>query len=327
MEKPIIFFSHSSQDEKYLRLLKDIIENQTGSAIDIFLSSDGQSIPLGRNWVKKVEEALTKTSLMFVFISPNSLQSNWLYFEAGYVYSNDVRVVPVGILGVNLNTIKPPLSLLQGFNLDKEDSLGNIIGVINEEYKTKFDYNIDEKYYKNFEDNLFLMENQLVSQLHFSVQTSIDLLPLIDKKLINMGMNSQITGDSLRGNGIILKKFANNKIEVTIDGLLLNPLIPIINNYIDKTTTNYYDEVFAISLEPNIYISDIDFIRQTSLLIGSEITIASQDLFSFREVNFHLSQKIIHFTLKEDYFWTVKDIRDLCQILFDKEIIKKITPS
>lgn len=50
---------------------------------------------------------------MFVFISPHSLRSNWLFFESGFAYSRDIKVVPVGILGVDLGTLSPPLSLLQ----------------------------------------------------------------------------------------------------------------------------------------------------------------------------------------------------------------------
>ena len=78
MEKPVVFFSHSSKDEQYLRRLRQMIDSKTGEAIIIFLSSDGQSIPFGRNWVHKIEEALGDASLMFVFISPNSLVSNWI---------------------------------------------------------------------------------------------------------------------------------------------------------------------------------------------------------------------------------------------------------
>ncbi len=138
MDKPIVFFSHSSKDEKILKKLKKAIDDKTGEAIDIFLSSDGQSIPFGTNWVYKLQEALEKTSLMFTFVSPNSLQSNWIYFESGYVSAKDIDVIPVGISGVDLSKIAAPLSLLQGFNLHTKTALGNIISVINKTYDTKF---------------------------------------------------------------------------------------------------------------------------------------------------------------------------------------------
>jgi TIR domain len=132
MSKPTIFFSHSSRDQKGLARLKDLFLVKTGSSIDVFLSSDGQSIPLGRNWVHKIQEALDRASLMVVFVTPSSLRSSWLFFESGFAYSKGIRVVPVGFLGVDLGTLPPPLGLLQGFNITSEAGLNNVIAVANE---------------------------------------------------------------------------------------------------------------------------------------------------------------------------------------------------
>jgi len=133
MTKPTIFFSHSSNDRKLLTKLKDLFIEKTGGSIDIFLSSDGQSIPFGKNWVHRVEQALGTAKAMFVFITPTSIRSNWLYFESGYAYSKGISVVPVGLLGVDLSIINPPLSLLQGFNVSSEEGLNNIISMVNTE--------------------------------------------------------------------------------------------------------------------------------------------------------------------------------------------------
>lgn len=35
--------------------------------------------------------------IMFVFVTENSISSGWIYFEAGYAYSNGIQVIPVGI--------------------------------------------------------------------------------------------------------------------------------------------------------------------------------------------------------------------------------------
>ena len=104
---------------------------KTGGSIDVFLSSDGQSIPFGRNWVHSVEQALNDAKLMVVFVTPNSLRSNWLHFESGYAYSKNIRVVPVGI-GIDLATVGAPLNLLQGFNITSEAGLKNLNSVVNE---------------------------------------------------------------------------------------------------------------------------------------------------------------------------------------------------
>ena len=62
---------------------------------------------------------------------PTPLRSSWVYFEAGHDYSKGIRVVPVGVLGVDLVEVPPPLSLLQGFNIRLESSPNSIIAVLN----------------------------------------------------------------------------------------------------------------------------------------------------------------------------------------------------
>jgi hypothetical protein len=57
---------------------------KTHGTIDVFLSSDGQSIQLGHNWVAEVQNALERARFMAVFLTPNSIQSGWIHFEAGY---------------------------------------------------------------------------------------------------------------------------------------------------------------------------------------------------------------------------------------------------
>ncbi len=133
MQKPATFFSHSSQDKHALAKLKEQFLSKTGGSIDVFLSSDGQSIPFGRNWVHSVEQALNDTKLMVVFVTPNSLRSSWLHFESGYAYSKNIQVIPVGI-GIDLATVGAPLNLLQGFNITSEAGLNNLIAVVNEAF-------------------------------------------------------------------------------------------------------------------------------------------------------------------------------------------------
>lgn len=130
----------------------------TGGTLDIFMSSDGESIPFGRNWVHKIEEGLNSASIMFVFVTPTSINSNWIYFEAGFAYSKDIEVIPVA-LGVDIGLLKAPLNLLQGFNLTSSDSLNNFISVINRKFNFSFDekFNVDDY---NSIDNKMTDDNQ-----------------------------------------------------------------------------------------------------------------------------------------------------------------------
>ena len=144
MHKPTIFFSHSSKDKEAILKIKNKLDMATGGVLDIFMSSDGQSIPFGTNWIHKIEEGLQSAKIMFVFVTEVSVASGWIYFEAGFAYSKGIQVVPVGI-GIDIGTLKAPLNLLQGFNITSEDSLNNFITIINR----TFDYRFQEAFDKN----------------------------------------------------------------------------------------------------------------------------------------------------------------------------------
>jgi len=147
MEKPIIFFSHSSKDSKILTKLKEQILSKCKDSIQIFLSSDGQSIPFGKNWVHQIEKALNSATIFFIFLTPNSVNSKWVHFEAGHAYSKKLKVIPIGLFGQDLNSITPPLSLLQGFNITDKNGLNNILAIINKHYSFTFEESFNQEDY------------------------------------------------------------------------------------------------------------------------------------------------------------------------------------
>ena len=162
MSKSVLFFSHSSKDKDIIIPIKEKINSITGNTFDIFMSSDGQSIPFGRNWVHKIEEGLAKAKIMFVFITENSLLSGWIYFESGFAYSKGIQVIPVGI-GVDIGSLKPPLNLLQGFNITSVDSLNNFTSIINSTFKTSFSEKFVEDDYETI-NRFALKENNNYGQ-------------------------------------------------------------------------------------------------------------------------------------------------------------------
>ena len=138
MSKPTIFFSHSSKDKEIVLKIKNKLMKYTSNTIEIFQSSDGESIPFGTNWIHKVEDGLKNSKVMFVFVTENSISSGWIYFEAGFAYSKGIHVIPVG-LGINVGDLKAPLNLLQGYNITSEDGLNNFLTIINREFSYDFD--------------------------------------------------------------------------------------------------------------------------------------------------------------------------------------------
>lgn len=64
MSKPTLFFSHSSQDKDMVLAIKNKVMKYTSGTLEIFQSSDGESIPFGTNWIHKVEEGLKEARVM-----------------------------------------------------------------------------------------------------------------------------------------------------------------------------------------------------------------------------------------------------------------------
>ncbi len=137
MGKPTLFFSHTAKDKELVLAVREKLMRYTNGVLEIFQSSDGQSIPFGSNWVNKVEEGLKQTDIMFVFATENSVSSGWIYFEAGFAYSKGVQVVPIGI-GVDVGSLRGPFHLLQGFNIISGDSLNNLITIVNQKFGYTF---------------------------------------------------------------------------------------------------------------------------------------------------------------------------------------------
>jgi len=147
MKKPVIFFSHSSNDRKVLVRIKELLNKNTDNKFNIYLSSDGQSIPFGVQWLYEIEKALEDSEVTFIFLSPNSIHSKWVSFESGYAYMlyklknrektghNRRRLVPIGIIGVDVAELGDPFNLLQGFNLQSQDGLNNILKILSDVFR------------------------------------------------------------------------------------------------------------------------------------------------------------------------------------------------
>lgn len=175
MNKSTLFFSHSSKDKDMILAIKTKVMKYTSNTLEIFQSSDGESIPFGTNWIHKVEEGLDDAKVMFVFVTENSISSGWIYFEAGYAYSKGIHVIPVGV-GVSVGDLKAPLNLLQGFNITSAGGLNNFITIINRE----FSYDFPELFTpEDYDEIITLSSGSGVVNSHFdeivrSVKFSLD---------------------------------------------------------------------------------------------------------------------------------------------------------
>jgi len=121
--KKRIFISHISEESSLAKILKDEILKRTSGMVDIFVSSDGESIEAGQEWLETIKKALRESELMIALCSKESINRSWVNFEIGAGWSKGVKVIPVCHTDLELKQLKPPISMLQGITINREDEL------------------------------------------------------------------------------------------------------------------------------------------------------------------------------------------------------------
>lgn len=309
--KPTIFFSHSSKDKDSLMKLKELIEEKTGGTINIFMSSDGQSIPFGSNWMYKIEEGLKDAKIMFVFITPKSIDTGWIYFEAGYAYSKGIEVIPIGI-NIDIGSIKPPISLLQGFNLTSEESINNIIHVINK----RFDYSIKANFskadfnkisYKSDEsESLTEIKNSIdyITTRVFSYTTNEKKIEIDCKKcfddikcyLLEKNIEFASGENNVLVNGLkICFNDKINELEFKMDAIGFFKQFVLVNDIV-KMCYGEKDTHFIVINVKNNYKLLNDYIKVSSKIMNNiEFSISKRKVgcFKYKQYEFRVESQVI----------------------------------
>jgi hypothetical protein len=304
MRKPIVFLSHSTRDSNVLQKIKEYLDIKLGGAVDLFLSGDGESIPLGRNWVHRIEEALELCELMFVFITPQSFQSKWIYFEAGYAYAKKTRVVPVALLETSLTHLESPLSLLQGFNVRSFEGLNNLIAIINDQYSFKFLESFTQTEYDqilhqetNHQRAAFGAHSRDIDYIRFTFPEGlVSSLDKIESVLSSQNLSSQKLDDSLYSYGLSCTSERSSKIDepravINLDPELIRFTFPLVMKVFDDTAPNTPRNFRVIFRESIRLIQDRN--RVTSRIYGTEITFAEAGLFRYGIMLFSLGNYVI----------------------------------
>lgn len=318
MDKPTIFFSHSSIDKEYISELQKGVNDRTSGTINIFQSSDGESIPFGNNWVHKIEENLHKAKIMFVFISPESLSSSWIYFESGFAYAKGVKVIPIGIKGVDIGKLRPPLNLLQGFNLVSEAGMNNIISILNDEFSCNFSISFSSDDFKKislFDENHLLNTTgafEKINCLQFDFYRAISVegpqsqnrlvtkaINIFQEKLNKLGVQSAFSDNNkLHAHGLIAKvhNMNDNSIgfSVTIDPFMLKTYEKIISNiFIDMYENNSLSQCwFKVYFNRGVSLETTDFKVSSKLSqAGIEFLNTNGRYFKFGGLEFTLESE------------------------------------
>lgn len=300
MDKPTVFFSHSSIDRDYISELQKGVNERTSGTVNVFQSSDGESIPFGNNWVHKIEENLHKAKIMFVFVSPESLSSSWIYFESGFAYAKNVRVIPIGIKGVDIGKLRPPLNLLQGFNLVSEAGMNNIISILNNTFQCSFPASFNAGDYAKismFDEGFISNAHNVLDKVNYlkinfpsgiapavgsSERNDIVNQPItaFQEKINKLGVQSAFSSrEKLHAHGLIATvNHDGGNLSVKIDPYMLKTYEELISNIFDGMYKNYSPENCWL----DVILNDSVFMETTNFKVSSKL---SQENVDFFEVN------------------------------------------
>ena len=256
MIKPTVFFSHSSKDQKVISKLKEQLVKKTGNSIDFFSSSDGQSVSFGKNWVHSVEKALSESSIMFVFLTPNSIHSNWIYFESGFSYSKGIEVIPIGFLGIDLNELQPPLSLLQGFNITSFEGLNNMVDIMNSKFKFSHEGSFNK-------EDLFLLEEL---SLNSKVYSKENILNTIEKIHLTLSRKINNGEDSIEIIDDAFNKAVNYCIDNKVDHRAIGSTLEIhglsLTRISGSSISVIEDYFFLIKIDPFLHVQNLRHVKE-----------------------------------------------------------------
>jgi HEAT repeat protein len=109
-----VFISHTSIEKDLAIFLKERIEKDFLGLVNVFVSSDQESIEAGESWLEALRRALKSASLEIILCSPASITKPWVNFEAGAAWLQGIPVVPLCHSGLQTTALPMPLSSLQG---------------------------------------------------------------------------------------------------------------------------------------------------------------------------------------------------------------------
>lgn len=127
-----IFISHISEEAEAAARLKHALERDFLGMLDVFVSSDTESIAAGEQWLSSIDAALREAAMLLILCSPESVTRPWINFEAGAAWMRQIPLVPVCHAGLVPHGLPMPLSLRQGVGISDPSGLQRLYGRVAE---------------------------------------------------------------------------------------------------------------------------------------------------------------------------------------------------
>ncbi|MBF0889767.1 MULTISPECIES: toll/interleukin-1 receptor domain-containing protein [Gluconobacter] len=121
-----IFLSHIHEEKEMALLIKKHVEESFAGFVDVFVSSDTESIMAGSNFLKVMEKGLIDCVAALYLISPKSVSRSWINFELGAVWTRnllsqkdsgpEIPTIPICHSGITPSQLPQPINNLDAIN-------------------------------------------------------------------------------------------------------------------------------------------------------------------------------------------------------------------
>jgi hypothetical protein len=113
-QKYDVFLSYSMKDREWVAEFADTL-----SRAGVTAWFDVAALSPGERWQEHLQEALRVSRTLVMILSPQSLDSPWLFFELGAAVADNKRIIPVVTGDVDLTRIP---TLLRQYQFLREPS-------------------------------------------------------------------------------------------------------------------------------------------------------------------------------------------------------------
>jgi len=112
-----LFLSHVAEESELAGLLKDWIESTFAGQCTVFVSSSGDDLRPGMNWLNQLDSALEVAEVLLVLCSPFSINRTWINFETGCAWNKKIPILPICHSGLSKDRLPQPLAQFQAIEL------------------------------------------------------------------------------------------------------------------------------------------------------------------------------------------------------------------
>jgi hypothetical protein len=117
------FLSHLTVEARLADILRRHLDDDFLGLVDVFVSSDITSIPVGSQWHDTLIAALQTSEMHLILCSPESIERPWIQYEAGAAGVRRVPTIPLCHSGLRRHQLPVPISEAQGIQLNEADGL------------------------------------------------------------------------------------------------------------------------------------------------------------------------------------------------------------